>query len=403
MYPMKRNVFYTVCMCWALNVSSQSFGTPTENPFGITMEELTSEFHFPSFADLDNDGDYDLLLSDFDGVYRYYENQGNATDPSFGSFELNPFGISQVDFPNCSCNSMTQKFADIDGDGDMDIIAVHWYSTMYYIAENIGNINSPNFEEFVADSTWLPAGFEYGTRPGFDLVDIDNDGDLDFFTGEDSRFAFRENIGSSTNPDFTSDLIENPYGIIVSGNYLFPRFSDIDNDGDYDLFIGNTIVSQDDFLFYENVGTASSPIFEERDNNPFNLTNSPVFVSSLNFIDIDGDDDMDLFVGGRLNPSKNLYYYENWGYNLGLTTSQNSNDDIIISPNPSTGVINIFSEEQINKVEVYSILGKLEFVYDTENIVKTQTTINISNLPNGNYIILIRSENNLTTRKVVKH
>ena len=37
----------------------------------------------PAFADLDNDGDKDLIIGELDGNLNYYENTGNAVVPEW--------------------------------------------------------------------------------------------------------------------------------------------------------------------------------------------------------------------------------------------------------------------------------------------------------------------------------
>jgi len=90
------------------------------------------------------------------------------------------------------------------------------------------------------------------------LVDIDADGDLDMFIGdEDGKIRFFRNEGTSQNPfwDFVSDFHDS-----TIGERSFPAFADIDNDGDWDLFVGNNPVGifalsdkklggRDDFCF----------------------------------------------------------------------------------------------------------------------------------------------------------
>src|SRR5258708_32142925 len=52
--------------------------------------------------------------------------------------------------------------------------------------------------------------------------------------------------------------------MIDVGDFSGPAFTDIDQDGDEDLFIGQYINGdlRSSILFYENVGTAQSPFFK---------------------------------------------------------------------------------------------------------------------------------------------
>jgi len=69
------------------------------------------------------------------------------------------------------------------------------------------------------------------------FVDIDADGDLDIFIGDkDGWIRFFLNEGTPQNPgwDFVSDFYDS-----TIGERSFPAFADMDDDGDWDLFVGN--------------------------------------------------------------------------------------------------------------------------------------------------------------------
>merc|ERR1712091_24516 len=54
--------------------------TGTLNPFdGLDMGENCK----PAFADVENDGDHDLVLGDISGALKYFENIGTAAAPDF--------------------------------------------------------------------------------------------------------------------------------------------------------------------------------------------------------------------------------------------------------------------------------------------------------------------------------
>ncbi len=98
-----------------------------------------------------------------------------------------------------------------------------------------------------------------GARPTF--VDIDDDGDQDLFIGDsgtnidnlpDGTIAFYQNIGTPLAPQW--QWMTNIYNDIVFGLLVdpTPTFVDIDADGDQDLFIGKT---DGTISFYRNIGT----------------------------------------------------------------------------------------------------------------------------------------------------
>ena len=167
-----------------------------------------------------------------------------------------------------------------------------------------------------------------------EFADLDNDGDLDYLSGEyiyggfgyGLGFRYQENIGSATNPNFANPSI-NPFGL-TAYSQTFPmigirqhhKFIDIDNDGDFDILSNvvsinyNTYAFSSDFLYYENIGTASAPQFTTPISNQFGLTSSPTIVyTTLGDIDNDGDTDILGFSVDYSTYSANFLFIENNG------------------------------------------------------------------------------------------
>ena len=96
-----------------------------------------------------------------------------------------------------------------------------------------------------------------------------------------------------SDPVFTL-IATNPFGLSNVGSVASPTFVDIDGDGDLDAFIGNLFGNT---LFFENTGTASNPVFAAGIWNPFGLTFGGNSLDTVVFIDIDGDGDLDELFG----------------------------------------------------------------------------------------------------------
>jgi len=272
---------------------------PPESPI------ITAGQNMPTFIDIDNDQDQDLFVTVLSGAYGYqlinnffyFENINGIYTYQTSNF------IKTIDL----VSDTYPTFIDIDNDGDLDLFigtdfdisSFPWTGRIYYF-ENIGMLDGePQWD--LIDNEFL--GNDLGNNLAIDFADIDNDGDFDIFIGDFNGYVtLYLNIGSSSNPNYVfQTVLEN---IDLSG-YSTPKLIDIDSDNDLDLFIGdmNGYIS-----FYRNEGT----------NELFNFVLSShnyqdVFVGSRaspEFIDIDSDGDYDLIVGSQY---QGLSYYENIG------------------------------------------------------------------------------------------
>ncbi len=280
-----------------------SFAAPVQNPFGLTGVTYGG---IAAFADLDGDGDLDGLSGEYGGNFKYFENTGTANSPAFALPVENPFGLTATYFFSFPV------FADLDGDGDMDILSgeagdIYDNANLQYFV-NTGTANSPAFALPVENPFGLTATY-YFSYPA--SADLDGDGDLDFLVGEYyANFQYFQNTGTANSPAFAVP-VQNPFGLIASAYMLsIPAFADLDGDGDMDILVGengdyDTGVAN--YYYFQNTGTANAPAFAAPVQNPFGLTAGYGF-SFLTSADLDGDGDMDLLAS---DGSGNTQYYEN--------------------------------------------------------------------------------------------
>ncbi len=218
--------------------------------------------------------------------------------------------------------------ADVDGDGDLDaFIGENDGNINYY--KNIGTATAPSFiVQTGANNPLNAVAVQNHSRPT--LADIDGDGDLDAFISFNyGTILFYRNDGTATAPSFTAVTGSgNPFNGVDVGSQSALTLGDIDGDGDLDAFIGRF---EDAIMFYRNDGTAIAPSFvlATGADNPLNGVNVGEY-SAPTLADVDSDGDLDVFIGEWLG---NINFYRNDG-----TAAVPSFNAVGGSGNPLNGV-----------------------------------------------------------------
>jgi hypothetical protein len=277
------------------SVNAQTFPTAVQNPFGITPSAMGGT-GFIELVDLDDDGDLDILQAGYYGIIEYFENTGTATVPAFSTSTQNPFGLTTL------VQFAIPSAADMDNDGDIDIIFGEYYGNMQYF-ENTGTPSAPAFAAPVTNPFGLTATVDFALP---EIIDLDGDGDLDLIASEyEGNIQYFENTGTAMVPTFAAPVL-NPFNYApeVGGYIAVPSMVDLDQDGDLDLLTG---IDNGDFSYYENTGTSTAPSFAAPVTNPFGLIAITPYVLPC-FGDLDNDGDYDLMVGEQYG---NMTYFEN--------------------------------------------------------------------------------------------
>ncbi len=275
---------------------SPRFFGPVASPF--TTQDAGS-FSTIAAADLDGDGDPDFVASESfaTGLIRYYENTGTALVPS----AVERTGVANPFTGLVSAWTPILTLADLDSDGDFDLLCGQAYNGEFLkYFENTGTPTDPAFVERVGAAN--PLGYQTGSRTAPALGDVDADGDLDMALGGSAgTFRFVRNFGTANVPAF--DEISgpaSPFDGLVAGVGLIsnPALGDVDLDGDLDLVSGDETTGG--FHYFENTGTAVAPVYVSRTglDNPFD-GESVGLNSTPALIDLDADGDLDVVSGER--------------------------------------------------------------------------------------------------------
>jgi hypothetical protein len=248
----------------------------------ISMIDVGAE-SVPALADLDGDGDLDLLLAnkidpgnDTTGTIAYFENTGTAKVPAFT--ERDPL-------PLRGAFHWAPAVVDLDGDGLLDLVAGTWNDRVQWW-RNSGTRVVPRWVR--ADSALITITRGTNTIPT--LADLDGDGDLDMIVGEASgQLNLFRNVGSRTAPRF--ELVSDEFQDIDVGRRSAPHLADLDGDGRLELLIG----AEDGHIEVWRHRTGAGMVFER---DPTVALHLGEMLAAPAAGDVDGDGVMDLMVGG---------------------------------------------------------------------------------------------------------
>ncbi len=165
-------------------------------------------------GDLDGDGDIDVAsVSYIDDKVAWYENDG-ALDPTF----------TQHVVASTVLGPISMQIADVDGDGHDDLVVAAYFDGKIAWYRNDGNPSVPTFSENIVSSSAT------GARD-VAVADLDGDGDADIISAAftENEFAWYENDGSAS-PTFVEQVIS-----LNDGGPRAVAVADMDGDSDLDV------------------------------------------------------------------------------------------------------------------------------------------------------------------------
>lgn len=342
-------------------------------------EPFTAFYHSAiDVADIDNDGDLDVLLSGWTGSNRVTELYNNNGTGNFTLVENTPF---------TALTHGTINFFDADGDGDADVLTSGntgpAQATELYLNDGLGNFTK-------VDDNFIDL-----RQSACVTIDIDQDGDIDIlmtgFNGEVNtrytRLYLNDGSGNFTNSSSTFTGI-NSGGISVV---------DINNDDHLDIIICG----------YANTGSLTQ-IYLNNASNGFFLASTNLISagnSAIASADVDNDGDNDIIISGWADElgnsgEKMTRLYKNDLITFGST--QHKLIPVSIYPNPTTNFLTINAANDVifDAVEIYNLKGqKIETFKLTPS-----NKIDVSSLQNGLYILKLFGNNNFYgTSKFIKN
>ena len=310
-----------------------------------------SGMEYVHLADIDNDGDLDILAA-----------RGGSSEASVSDAIL--YFVNDGDPTDGGWSTKTiisgesdadgayrVKAGDIDNDGDLDIVANFMMVSKITWFENDGTPNSGSWtgHDLFADD-------QYRYSSDIEVVDIDGDGDLDVVEAaqDGNKVWWFENDGTpETNGDndyWDSTKIRGSFGAAMD-----VAAADIDNDGDMDVV--GAAYTDDEVSWFENDGSPSGANWAKHD---IGTPNGPV---ALVTVDFDYDGDIDVLCAGHL--ADKLKFFANDGtpdsgwVATNIATSVDQPEDIFVIDLDFDGYLDVvaavYKDDEINWYDTAAI------------------------------------------------
>ncbi|MGH1334721.1 MAG: T9SS type A sorting domain-containing protein [Aureispira sp.] len=185
---------------------------------------------YPTFGDLDGDGDQDMICGNENGTLIYFEN--NA-----GSNQSITFNAPVRNYANINVFSRSApQLVDLDRDGDLDLVLGSSSGRIYYY-QNGGSVLAPNFAS-VPTTTNLGGyiGAFPNTRSSMPYF-YDNQGNYELIIGQErGYFLHLDSIENNVLGNYTTRSQD--YKGLYRGQYAQMAITDINSDGKMECLLG---------------------------------------------------------------------------------------------------------------------------------------------------------------------
>ena len=218
-------------------------------------------------ADVDGDGDLDVLGAARDASdIAWWENDGTPRDGGWTEYTVD----------DSFDGAISVYTADVDGDGDLDVLGAAYWGDDITWWENDGTPANGGWTEHTVDDSFDGAISVY-------CADVDGDGDLDVLGAayRDHHITWWENDGTPANGGWTEHTVDDSFDGAIS-----VYCADVDGDGDLDVL--GAAITRGALAWWENTAGNGTAWSDHTVVNCFDRA------SSVYSADVDGDGDLDV-------------------------------------------------------------------------------------------------------------
>jgi len=336
------------------------------------------------------------LATNYSSSLQLYQNIGTTNNPEFQLINNDLVHLSAMNLDlngNQPTLGLHPTFGDLDGDGDFDMIVGDYIGKLHYF-NNVAGAGNPS--SFTLNQAQYQ-GIDIGNNAAPLLIDLNRDNKLDLVIGTNTGyFTYYENTGTTTAPTFTH--ITDSLGYVNTKSYYNFMGASVpyiyDDAGSYKMLSGS---KEGTIYHFENIDGNLTGTFTVLDTNYLNIYEG--INSSISCSDINNDGELEMLVG---NYSGGVAYYSS-NNTSSMLDQENQLSKITLYPNPTTNnlTINLGNNNVKNSsIEVIDLLGKTML---KQVLHSKKSIISLSSLPQGVYLVKFRNELGSKVYKVVKN